>query len=88
VSDGLANNVDCEPTFSANMWGVGSTITANDPTFGVLRVVSQIFVRMPFRVRYPLSSMTNREGEIMISFKGAHFEKEIILTCVRWVLST
>jgi hypothetical protein len=61
VSDGLANNADCEPTFSAHMRGVGSTITANEPTFRVLWVVSQIFVRMPFRVRYPLSSMTSRE---------------------------
>ena len=23
-------------------------------------------------------------GETMISFKGAHFVKDIILTCVRW----
>jgi putative transposase len=23
-------------------------------------------------------------GGIMISFKGAHFEKDIFLTCVRW----
>jgi transposase-like protein len=23
-------------------------------------------------------------GWIMISFRGAHFEKKIILTCVRW----
>ena len=26
-------------------------------------------------------------GETMVSFKGAHFPKEIILACVRWYLS-
>jgi hypothetical protein len=31
------------------------------PSFRVLWVVSQIFVRMLFRVRYPLSSMASRE---------------------------
>jgi hypothetical protein len=32
-----------------------------------------------------ISSIIHGEsrGEIMISFKGAHFEKDIILTCVR-----
>jgi hypothetical protein len=28
-----------------------------------------------------------REGEMMISFKGAHFAKDIILTCVRWYVA-
>jgi transposase-like protein len=31
--------------------------------------------------------MASREREIMISFKGIHFEKEIILTCVRWYVA-
>jgi putative transposase len=33
--------------------------------------------------------MTQAEGrgETMISFKGAHFERDIILTCVRWYLA-
>src|SRR4029450_10942585 len=26
-------------------------------------------------------------GETMISFKGAHFVKDVILTCVRWYLA-
>jgi putative transposase len=26
-------------------------------------------------------------GETMISFKRAHFERDIILTCVRWYLA-
>jgi putative transposase len=26
-------------------------------------------------------------GGIMISFKGTHFEKDIILTCVRWYVA-
>ena len=26
-------------------------------------------------------------GETMISFKGVHFPKEIILTCVRWYIA-
>jgi putative transposase len=26
-------------------------------------------------------------GEIMVSFKGAHFPKDMILTCVRWYLA-
>jgi len=36
-------------------------------------------------------SFSNREYEaresVMVSFKGAHFAKEIILTCVRWYLA-
>jgi putative transposase len=31
--------------------------------------------------------MASPEGKIMISFKGAHFVKDIILTCVRWYLA-
>src|SRR5262245_33557530 len=31
--------------------------------------------------------MVSRKGEVMISFKGAHFVKDIILTCVRWYLA-
>ena len=31
--------------------------------------------------------MVNPKGEVMISFKGAHFVKDIILTCVRWYLA-
>jgi transposase-like protein len=31
--------------------------------------------------------MASPEGEVMISFKGAHFVKDIILTCVRWYLA-
>jgi transposase-like protein len=31
--------------------------------------------------------MIRQEGKIMISFKGAHFEKDIILTCVRWYVA-
>jgi transposase-like protein len=31
--------------------------------------------------------MARPEGKIMISFKGAHFVKDIILTCVRWYLA-
>jgi transposase-like protein len=31
--------------------------------------------------------MASPEGEIMISFKGAHFMQEITLTCVRWHLA-
>jgi putative transposase len=31
--------------------------------------------------------MANSEGERMISFKGAHFEKDILLTCVRWYVA-
>jgi transposase-like protein len=27
------------------------------------------------------------EGETMISFKGAHFPPDIILTCVRWYVA-
>ena len=27
------------------------------------------------------------EGAIMVSFKGAHFVQDIILTCVRWYLA-
>src|SRR5215510_9795672 len=30
--------------------------------------------------------MASPKGEAMISFKGAHFVKDIILTCVRWYL--
>jgi putative transposase len=31
--------------------------------------------------------MASPEGEMMISFKGAHFVKDIILTCVRWYVA-
>src|SRR5262245_62690393 len=31
--------------------------------------------------------MASLEGKIMVSFKGAHFVKDIILTCVRWYLA-
>jgi putative transposase len=31
--------------------------------------------------------MASPEGKIMTSFKGAHFVKDIILTCVRWYLA-
>jgi putative transposase len=31
--------------------------------------------------------MASQKGEAMISFKGAHFVKDIILTCVRWYLA-
>ena len=31
--------------------------------------------------------MASPEGKIMLSFKGAHFVKDIILTCVRWYLA-
>jgi transposase-like protein len=31
--------------------------------------------------------MASPEGKIMISFKGAHFVRDIILTCVRWYLA-
>jgi transposase-like protein len=31
--------------------------------------------------------MASREGEIMLSFKGAHFEKEMSLTCGRWYVA-
>jgi putative transposase len=27
------------------------------------------------------------EGEAMVNFKGAHFVKDIILTCVRWYVA-
>src|SRR4051794_17678767 len=32
--------------------------------------------------------MVSPQGEVMISFKGAHFVKDIILTCVRWYLAS
>jgi hypothetical protein len=35
---------------------------------------------------YPAGDDT-REGAIMVSFKGAHFVRDIILTCVRWYLA-
>jgi putative transposase len=28
-----------------------------------------------------------RGGAVMVSFKGAHFAKDIILTCVRWYVA-
>lgn len=31
--------------------------------------------------------MASSEGETMISFKGAHFAKDIILTCIRWYVA-
>jgi putative transposase len=31
--------------------------------------------------------MASPEGKIMISFKGAHFVQDIILTCMRWSLA-
>jgi putative transposase len=31
--------------------------------------------------------MAHSEGERMISFKGVHFEKDILLTCVRWYVA-
>jgi transposase-like protein len=31
--------------------------------------------------------MASPEGEVMISFKGAHFVKDMILTCVRWYVA-
>src|SRR5215475_5846981 len=31
--------------------------------------------------------MASAKGEVMISFKGTHFVKDIILTCVRWYLA-
>ena len=31
--------------------------------------------------------MASREGEIILSFKGAHFEKEMSLTCGRWYVA-
>jgi putative transposase len=31
--------------------------------------------------------MASPEGKIMLSFKGAHFVRDIILTCVRWYLA-
>jgi putative transposase len=31
--------------------------------------------------------MVSPKGEVMISFKGAHFVKDITLTCVRWSLA-
>jgi putative transposase len=55
----------------------------------VFRDLSQIFVREVYEVCFP-SLMTDDEksgGETMVSFKGAHVPKEIILACVRWYLS-
>jgi hypothetical protein len=31
-----------------------------------------------------LWNVSRREGEMMISFKGAHVAQELMLTCVRW----
>jgi hypothetical protein len=31
--------------------------------------------------------MASPEGKIMLSFKGTHFVRNIILTCVRWYLA-
>ena len=47
-------------------------------------VLSYIFVAKHFGYDLPRKLTTEREGETMISFKGAHFYKDIILTCVRW----
>jgi hypothetical protein len=38
VSDGLANNVDFEPTISANMRGLEPTLFANEPRFRLLAI--------------------------------------------------
>jgi putative transposase len=31
--------------------------------------------------------MVSQEGKIIFSFKGAHFAKDIMLTCVRWYVA-
>jgi len=46
--------------------------------------LSHIFVRKHFGYDLPLKLLINGEGEVMISFKGVRFRKDIILTCVRW----
>ena len=51
------------------------------------RVLSRIY----YYTNSGMISLSNldwtREGEQMISFKGAHFEQDIILTCVRWYVA-
>jgi transposase-like protein len=34
-----------------------------------------------------LWNVSHREGEMMISFKGAHVAQELRLTCVRWYVA-
>jgi len=45
------------------------------------------FVAKHFGHDLPLKLTAEREGEAMISFKVAHFQKDIILTCVRWYVA-
>jgi hypothetical protein len=50
-------------------------------------VLWHFFVAKHFGHDLPLKLTAEREGEAMISFKGAHFQKDIILTCVRWYVA-
>jgi putative transposase len=50
-------------------------------------VLSHILVPKLFGYDPLLELRPVREGEMMISFKGAHFAKDIILTCVRWYIA-
>jgi putative transposase len=34
-----------------------------------------------------MTQAETHEGETMLSFKGAHFPQEIILTCMRWYVA-
>jgi hypothetical protein len=54
---------------------------------GAHSVLSHILVPKLFRYAPPPALRPVREGEMMISFKGAHFAKDIILTCVRWYIA-
>jgi hypothetical protein len=51
------------------------------------RALSQMFVRQHVGYDLPLKRLVSREGEMMISSKGAHVQKDIILTRVCWYVA-
>jgi hypothetical protein len=60
-------------------------ITLCTPGMGLKWFCRKVEVAMVFS----LSSqpLTDNVEQIMISFKGRHFPKDILLTCVRWYLA-
>jgi hypothetical protein len=53
----------------------------------MMAVLWHFFVAKHFGHDLPPKLTAEREGVAMISFKGAHVQKDIILTCVRWYVA-
>jgi hypothetical protein len=67
----------CIFSFMTNL-GIVSTFSGS---------VANVRSRAMLEYDLPLSLSVRREGEIMVSFKRAHFPKDMSLVCVRWYVA-